>query len=1232
MKRTVVVHAVLLLLCLNVNGQDPPVKKYQSLLWEITGNGLTKPSYLYGTMHVSDKVAFHLNDTFFAAVGNCDMVALEIDADQWYQKNRDIAKARNSIEYESTNPTYNFYKNSFSLDLPSSDDLKDMIETYPSIISHILYRTYDDSKNFEEDTYLDMFIYQLGKKMNKKTGGLEDFIQSEVLANKAYEYYYSDYYSDKDYDKKEIRLKELMKGYYSISELFDDAYRAGNLDLVDTLEKLLYPKRYLEYLVIKRNVNMANSMDSIMKYASLFAAVGCAHLPGDSGVISLLRKKGYVLRPVNYQSLNGIDPNIRLQLEKTRIPLSFTLQYPADSAFSVNFPGPLSEYTCDNDGIKKYIYDDPANGSYYYILRMNHFAKLYGQSSSYMLQRIDSILYESIPGKILKKEVSFSNNGYPGYNIENETETGDREQYRIYVTPDEIILFKMGGTGDYVSLGDEAETFFGSIAFYDRGQNISNEFTSKTSGYSINFPVNKCYYTSNDPGENRKDLLTSASANNEEYYFLMCSKLFDFSSIEEDTFELNMLAETFARSIGYSIRTRYYLKVNEHPALNTTISKDGKEAELRIVISGPFYYMAGCICNDIDKRKIFLNSLKLQNISYSKPFRNYSDTSFRFSTKMPYEEGKLMDLVKTESSGYYCYYCNSYNKLPEEYLDVDKYRYYLNIESGEVIGLCYDKFSSFYSVKSLNEFWKSKVDINYKNRFIIKYLDSATAGNESKRIMLLTDTNSTRAILVRMLLKENVLYTLLANVDTINGPSYFVQTFFDNFIPADSIKKRELCNNEFYDKWFARLYSPDTAVSRKARLAISYALLGMKDENAAQLMHLIKDTTFMHLSIYNKGSIIKRLGELKSKEIVPFLKELYLSYTDSVYIQFAILDALAKQKSETAYKCIPELLSSNLIVSSSTYDIPNLFDFIEDSLKLAQMLFPGMMKFTKYEEYRKPVYALLSKLIEKGYVKKSSYAAYKNDIIRDAQYDLNKLISAKELKSTPYYYNYSDYYYGFSRYYYPNPADNIKESEKVFYYYGLLLRPFYNEEVKNTILKKIISSGSDELAIALYCHYLKHDIKISDTLFAHYANDPETVSTLYRHLVYNKLKNLTSDTCFSQENLVVSELFRDKFNLVKDTVVLVAKKYVRSKKGNGYVYIFKAQKHGDDIWTLGYSGIHSASGRKINFAAELYSTSFKFETEKQMNDEINNLMQKVRKLGHSRASDYSYYSDYSYIY
>src|SRR5258706_2472291 len=60
-------------------------KKYQSLLWEISGKGLKKPSYLFGTMHDSNKLAFQLADSFYLGIRNADMVALETNPESWQE-------------------------------------------------------------------------------------------------------------------------------------------------------------------------------------------------------------------------------------------------------------------------------------------------------------------------------------------------------------------------------------------------------------------------------------------------------------------------------------------------------------------------------------------------------------------------------------------------------------------------------------------------------------------------------------------------------------------------------------------------------------------------------------------------------------------------------------------------------------------------------------------------------------------------------------------------------------------------------------------------------------------------------------------------------------------------------------------------------------------------------------------------------------------------------------------
>src|SRR5688500_6581117 len=64
------------------NKKQAPLK-YPSLLWEISGKGLKKPSYLFGTMHVSSKLAFHLSDSFYLAIKNADVVALETNPEFW---------------------------------------------------------------------------------------------------------------------------------------------------------------------------------------------------------------------------------------------------------------------------------------------------------------------------------------------------------------------------------------------------------------------------------------------------------------------------------------------------------------------------------------------------------------------------------------------------------------------------------------------------------------------------------------------------------------------------------------------------------------------------------------------------------------------------------------------------------------------------------------------------------------------------------------------------------------------------------------------------------------------------------------------------------------------------------------------------------------------------------------------------------------------------------------------
>lgn len=164
--------------------------KYEGLLWEITGNGLEKPSYLYGTMHVSRKIAFNLDDIFFEALNQADMVAVESMPDNWLD---DLFK-RGEIGYggsmRGSNYDYyignngGFYSTIFNMNFPNKSDIITGMFGQYNLINGLLYRS-EGMADFEEDTYLDMFIYQTGKRFNKGTFSLESSEESRDLVDKA---------------------------------------------------------------------------------------------------------------------------------------------------------------------------------------------------------------------------------------------------------------------------------------------------------------------------------------------------------------------------------------------------------------------------------------------------------------------------------------------------------------------------------------------------------------------------------------------------------------------------------------------------------------------------------------------------------------------------------------------------------------------------------------------------------------------------------------------------------------------------------------------------------------------------------------------------------------------------------------------------------------------------------------------------------------------------------------
>jgi len=102
-------------------------------------------------------------------------------------------------------------------------------------------------------------------------------------------------------------LDQALVDYDKVGELHAqmvDAYLAGDLQVLkeeaeEQMDQLTHEAKnyFIEQGIDARNHRMLESLLPLLAESTVFAAVGALHLPGEQGLIALLRKNGYILKP-----------------------------------------------------------------------------------------------------------------------------------------------------------------------------------------------------------------------------------------------------------------------------------------------------------------------------------------------------------------------------------------------------------------------------------------------------------------------------------------------------------------------------------------------------------------------------------------------------------------------------------------------------------------------------------------------------------------------------------------------------------------------------------------------------------------------------------------------------------------------------------------------------------------------------------------------------------------------
>lgn len=263
----------------------------QSVLWRVSGRDIQSPSYLYGTIHIQDSRVFAFDSTVWHCFNSCEALAVEVLLDRldysvvreqmMMPKGQSIAKMLSKEDFAILD---SLCKAKMGVGALFLSNMK------PFFLSSALQQA-DLPK--EEPLALDLFFLQQARNRGMYCYGLEEYMD-QIKATDAI-----------SIDDQLKILRQTLHETADVAASFDSlvlAYLAFDMTMISKmLTDTTLPDNFDKVLVDKRNKTMYKGFRKIAKKQHVFCAVGAAHLPGDKGLIGLLRKKGYTVEPVTFE-------------------------------------------------------------------------------------------------------------------------------------------------------------------------------------------------------------------------------------------------------------------------------------------------------------------------------------------------------------------------------------------------------------------------------------------------------------------------------------------------------------------------------------------------------------------------------------------------------------------------------------------------------------------------------------------------------------------------------------------------------------------------------------------------------------------------------------------------------------------------------------------------------------------------------------------------------------------
>ncbi|MGB8194737.1 MAG: TraB/GumN family protein, partial [Chitinophagaceae bacterium] len=441
-----------------------------ALLWKVTGNSLLKPSFLFGTIHLQDKRVFNFSDSLYSFLQRVDGFAMEIHPDSVVSAlmaNEDEAMQDKLLKKHLKKDDFDQLRRKLKKDLGIDADGLTLKDAY-MLKDHL---SKPAPRADDMPTFVDAYLFGVARNQGKEIVGLEKAADQMKML---------------DDIRGEFNAKAIIKGLKkekSLIERLVQLYIREDLKSIHELMSYL-PDDTENKLLTARNHLMVSKMDSLIRAKSFVVAVGTAHLPGEKGMIELLRKKGYTVEPVfttsrthaNDYAIKAVQINKWIEVKEPKL------------GYSIRMPGKPSPMSMLNGGMKMNMYMDLTSMKLYYAAFVIPAINVNTHNADSILQAMCANTMTSSKGKAISSK-RFNKDGFEGIDFVYK-QAAENMHVRVQALAKDKRVYLVGfGAPKLEELsGKESVDFFDAFKIEDMSSQAWETHTFNDYFFSISFP------------------------------------------------------------------------------------------------------------------------------------------------------------------------------------------------------------------------------------------------------------------------------------------------------------------------------------------------------------------------------------------------------------------------------------------------------------------------------------------------------------------------------------------------------------------------------------------------------------------------------------------------------------------------------------------------------------------------------------------------------------------------